>query len=153
MTGYFEHCLCDLDGCPILQVKSSDGRHFELTRDFDYVARDGRRFRAPIGGKSDGCSTPPEIWNAMGVPWLPPFGKYWPAAFIHDGAYQNWLLVVNAEGICSAANLSKDQADALFLEIMEVLNVKLLERCAIYEGVHLCGWRAFRDDREMLSSS
>ena len=153
MNGYFEHCLCEEDGCPILQVKSSDGRHFTLTAPLDYITRDGRRFRAPIGSKSDGCSTPPEIWNAMGVAWLPPFGKYWPAAFFHDGAYQNWLLLVNADGICRQADLTKDQADDLFAEIMEVLNVKFFERSAIYEGVHLCGWRAFREDREDVAAS
>ena len=149
----FEHCEFDSNGCPILQVKGSDGRHFELTQSLDYVARDGRRFRAPIGGKSDGCSTPPEIWSALGLTWLPPFGRYWPAAYFHDGAYQNWLLVVNAEEICSAANLTKDQSDDLFLEIMEVLNVKLLERSAIYEGVHEAGWRAFREDRAVVATS
>lgn len=143
----FEHCEFDDNGCPVLKVKSSDGRHFVLTDFIDYVSETGIRFRAPMGGKSDGCSTPPEIWAAMGVSWLPPFGKYWPAAYFHDGAYQNWLLTVNPDGICSIANMTKDQADDLFREIMEHLEVKLLERSAIYEGVHLAGWRAFRDDR------
>jgi len=153
----FEHCDLDENGRPILAVKSSDGRHFELLCSFDYVAGDGRRFRAPIGATSDGASTPPELWSLMGEQWLAPFGTYWPAVFIHDGGYQNWLqLVDHSDNISPAnispANLTKDQADELCKEIMEVLNVKIGERSAIYEGVHLLGWRAFREDREAAAT-
>ena len=84
---------------------------------------------------------------------MPPFGRYWPAAYFHDGAYQNWLLLVNADGVCRQADLTKDQADDLFAEIMEVLNVKELERAAIYEGVHEAGWSAFREDRQAAAAA
>ena len=143
----FEHCDLDANGRPLLLVRSSDGRHFELLCAFDYVARDGTRYRAPIGAKSDGASTPPELWSLMGEQWLAPFGTYWPAVFIHDGGYQNWLQRVGLDGNVSQANLTKDQADELCKEIMELLNVKVGECCAIYEGVHEFGWRAFREDR------
>lgn len=132
----------------MLVVRGSDGRHFELVNSFDYVARDGRRFRAPIGAKSDGASTPPELWSLLGEQWLAPFGTYWPAVFIHDGAYQDWLQLVDPHGNVSPAKLTKDQADELCREIMEILGVSLAQRAAIYEGVHLLGWRAFREDRK-----
>lgn len=32
--------------------------------------------------------------------------------------------------------------------MMEVINASEAQRCAIYEGVHLLGWRAFREDRK-----
>lgn len=143
----FERCQLDPNGRPFLVAKSSDGRHFELVCSFDYVSRDGTRYRAPIGAKSDGASTPPELWCLMGQQWLAPFGTYWPAVFIHDGAYQNWLQRVDKNNVIQAANLTKDQGDELCKEIMEVLGVALGERCAIYEGIHEFGWRAFREDR------
>lgn len=144
----FEKCDLDAKGRPLLVVRSSDGRHFELLCAFDYVARDGRRFRAPIGAISDGASTPPELWTLLGQQWLAPFGSYWPAVFIHDGGYRNWLELVTADGKASPANLTRDQADELCKEIMELLDVPLGERCAIYEGIHLLGWSAFRQDRK-----
>jgi len=143
----FEHCDLDSNGRPLLVVRSADGRNFELLCSFDYVARDGRRFRAPIGAVSDGASTPPELWTLLGQQWLAPFGTYWPAVFIHDGGYRNWLQFVADDGTVSLANLTRDQADDLCKEIMEVLNVSIGERSAIYEGIHMLGWRAFREDR------
>ena len=87
----FEHCDLDSNGRPLLVVRSADGRNFELLCSFDYVARDGRRFRAPIGAVSDGASTPPELWTLLGQQWLAPFGTYWPAVFIHDGGYRGFV--------------------------------------------------------------
>ncbi|MGB7767441.1 MAG: DUF1353 domain-containing protein [Verrucomicrobiia bacterium] len=143
----FENCDLDANGRPILVTKSSDGRNFELVCSFDYLARDGTRYRAPIGATSDGCSTPPELWSLMGKQWLAPFGTYWPAAFIHDGAYRNWLQRIDDAGRVQTANLSKEQSDNLFAELMELLGTSIGERSAIYEGVHELGWRAFREDR------
>lgn len=143
----FENCEVK-NGRPQLLVKTTDGRHFELLASLDYVARDGRRFRVPMGATSDGCSTPPELWALMGKQWLAPFGTYWPAAVIHDAAYRNSLRLVTNDGVGSPANLAKDECDALFLEIMEYLGTSVGERSAIYEGVHLLGWGAFREDRE-----
>lgn len=149
----FKNCDLDSAGRPLLVARSSDGRHFELICSFDYIAKDGRHFRAPIGARSDGASTPPELWTLMGEQWLTPFGTYWPAVFLHDGGYQNWLQLVDDAGRVRQANLTKDQADELCREIMEELCVSLGQRTAIFEGVHLLGWRAFREDRIASSPS
>jgi len=70
------------------QVSSVDGRNFVLLADAFYTSADGARYCLPAGAASDGASTPPEVW-----PLMPPFGKYWPAAYLHDAAYRNTLRV------------------------------------------------------------
>jgi len=84
-----------------LRVSSLDGRNFVLLADVFYVAGDGTRYCLPAGATSDGASTPPEVW-----PLVPPFGKYWPAAYLHDAAYRNTLLMWNGLAWIPAA-LSK----------------------------------------------
>ena len=124
-----------------LKVSSLDGRNFVLLADAFYVAGDGTRYCLPAGASSDGASTPPEVW-----PLLPPFGKYWPAAYLHDAAYRNRLLVWNGLDWSPAA-LAKAKCDALLLEAMESLGVGLVERRTLYEGVVIGGTSSFEQDR------
>ena len=129
------------------RVATLDGRNFTLLADVYYLARDGARYRLPIGAASDGASTPPEVW-----PLLPPFGPYWPAAYLHDTAYRNTLLAWNGTTWVPAA-LPKAQCDNLLLEAMEILGVDLIQRRTIYEAVVLAGTPAFHQDRAEPSSS
>ena len=142
------------------KVSSVDGRNFVLLADVFYISADGTRYCLPAGASSDGASTPPEVW-----PILPPFGKYWPAAYLHDAAYRNTLLVYAhpsrpssvalappsptplGEGIWVRAALAKEKCDALLLEAMESLGVGVVERQTIYEGVVLGGAASFDQDR------
>ena len=124
------------------RVSTQDGRNFALLADAFYVAKDGTRYCLPAGSTSDGASTPPEIW-----PLIPPFGLYWPAAFLHDAAYRNTLLVCDAAAGRAKANLPKDKCDALLLEAMETLGVGLVERHTIYDGVVIAGNSSFEADR------
>lgn len=124
-------------------VATSDGRNFTFTAPVTYCARDGRLFRIPEGATTDGASTPPILWQT-----LPPFGAYWRAAALHDAAYRNTLQKQNDTGTdWIAANLTKDECDALLLEAMELDGVDAVQRDAIYEGVHLGGFEAFKEDR------
>lgn len=118
-----------------------DGRNFVLLTDVLYVAGDGTRYCLPAGAASDGASTPPEVW-----PLIPPFGRYWPAAYLHDAAYRNTLLVWNGTGWIPAA-LPKAKCDALLLEAMTALGVGEIERGTIYEGVVIGGRSSFEADR------
>ena len=124
------------------QVSTVDGRNFTLLADAFYVAKDGTRYCLPAGSTSDGASTPSEIW-----PMIPPFGLYWPAAFLHDASYRNALLVWNGNGWVKAA-LPKEKCDALLLEAMETLGVGFVERQTIYEGVVVGGGSSFATDRK-----
>ena len=123
------------------QVASADGRNFVLLADAFYTAKDGTRYCLPAGAASDGASTPPEVW-----PLIPPFGLYWPAAYLHDTAYRNTLQVWNGAA-WSPARLPKAACDALLLEAMEALGVGLVERQTIHEAVVLAGQSSFAADR------
>jgi hypothetical protein len=125
-------------------VTTRDGRYFILAESVIVYAR-GARYKIPQGAKSDGASTPREVW-----PLIPPFGKYWPAAFLHDAAYQNTLLIWRG-GQWVTANLSKAECDALLLEAMDALGVGLIERETIYKAVVLAGQSAFDSDRHTLT--
>ncbi len=116
-------------------VRTSDGRNMVLLEEITYTARDGRVITIPAGSASDGASTPPALW-----PTLPPFGRYWPAAFLHDYLYR-----------CS--DLPKALCDDLLLEAMQSLGVEALEARVIYEGVHYGGASSFAEDRAAQAKS
>jgi Protein of unknown function (DUF1353) len=96
----------------------------------------------PKGAATDGASTPQAIWDV-----LPPFGAYWLAAFLHDCAYQNTLLIVKETGMEKAA-LFKDDCDSLLKEAMQSLGVDNADVETIYQGVRVGGFKAFNDDRQ-----
>ena len=146
----FKNVQFDVNGRPLLKTLSSDGRHFTMLGGPSFVAADGTEYVAPDDGTatSDGASTPPILWTLFGREFLAPFGIYWPAVYWHDGGYQNWLMIRQADGTLKRANLTKEQSDKLCLEIMEALKVPWLIRDDIYEGVVLGGAMAFSDDRK-----
>ncbi len=135
------------------QVETEDFRHFSNLVAKEIVAQydDGsyKMFRVSVGAKSDIASTPPEVWAKAGVVvWLPPFGPYAPDAYAHDSAYQNTLEVFDPVGrYWTPANLSKDESDELLKALMFSGGVDPLKAEEIYQGVHVGGWRAFREDR------
>jgi hypothetical protein len=124
-------------------VRTTDGRNFVVAENIDLVDEKGTTYRVPVGAQSDGCSIPPELWGTK----LTPFGPWWRSAVVHDAGYRNTLLRLRADGTWDNADLSKDQCDHLFLDCMLCDGVDLLIREAIYEGVHIAGWKAFREDR------
>jgi hypothetical protein len=112
-----------------ISATSGDGRIFTLLEPLVYVARSGEVVTVPAGTPTDGASTPGPIWNTV-----PPFGKYWLAAIMHDYLYR-------------FTTRPKDECDILFLEAMLYCGVDVVEAHAIYEGVHLFGQSAFDEDR------
>lgn len=110
-------------------VQTSDGRNFVLLEPVTYTAQDGTAYVIPAGATSDGASTPREIWLTV-----PPFGRYWPAAFLHDYLYR-------------CTDIPKMQCDDLLMEAMVVLGVAQIEAEAIYRGVDLFGKASFNADR------
>lgn len=118
-----------------IDVRTGDGRNFELLTPFTFTTAAGVVHEVPAGSTSDGASTPRELW-----PTLPPFGSYWLAAFLHDWAYR-------------FSDLGKDECDALLLEAMHCQGVSAFIAAEIYQGVHLFGQGSFSADRAMRAAS
>lgn len=114
-----------------MKVESDDGRNFTLLEPYNYLCRSGELITIPAGTTSDGASTPRELWAS-----IPPFGKYWKAAILHDYLYR-------------VTNRPKAECDNLLLEAMESLGVNEIEAHAIYEGVNLAGKWSFEEDRKL----
>ena len=125
---------------------TSDFRIFAMMEPVDFFARDGRHFRIPKAATSDLASIPRPAWSL-----LPPAGtdgaEYALAAFGHDAAYRNTLLLVNADGTTQKAALSKEDCDLFLREAMIACNVPMDIVFAIYEAVRLAGSSAFAGDR------
>jgi len=112
-----------------LKVESVDGRNFTLLEPLVYEARNGEVITIPVGAATDGASTPQAMWNV-----LPPFGKYWMAAVLHDGLYR-------------LMKQPKARCDDLLLEAMLSLGVDEREAGIIYAGIKVGGWASFEEDR------
>lgn len=117
------------------KVQTSDGRNFVLLESFSYITQSGILIVVPSGSTSDGASTPPELW-----PTIPPFGKYWKAAFLHDYLYRS-------------TQYPKIFCDSVFKEAMIGLGIDKLESDVIYEGVNLFGTSSFDQDRMNVTLS
>jgi hypothetical protein len=112
-----------------IKVETSDGRNFVLLEPVVYVTGFGAHLTIPAGTTSDGASTPALIWSAV-----PPFGLYWPAAYLHDWLYRATLM-------------PKPECDDLLKEAMLSLGVDSELVDVVYEGVKLGGQSAFDADR------
>lgn len=117
------------------QVSTADGRNFVLLDPEPYLAASGEMIVIPAGATSDGASTPCELW-----PTIPPFGKYWKAAFLHDYLYRN-------------TTRPKTECDGLLFEAMISLGCSMIEAAMIFGGVHYGGEHSFDSDRAALADS
>lgn len=92
----------------------------------------------PKGFPTDGASVPRPLW------WLwPPFGgDYDQAAALHDWLYRTQF-----------NNIDRVLADAILLEAMRVLGVRVAARLAIYLGVRLGGWWTYRKYRRAAAAA
>lgn len=86
--------------------------------------------RVPEKFVTDLGSVPRVLWNLV-----PPMGRADKGFVIHDWLYQ--------QGTCT-----RGQADAVLEEAMEVLQVRWSLRAAIYRGVRLGGFLAWRSYRQ-----
>jgi hypothetical protein len=120
----------------------SNGENWYLDRSFRYETG------VPVGSGSG--SSPilihvPErfITDFASVPSLlaavlPRWGKYGPAAIIHD-----WLYWEQPDAF------PKERADEVFLEAMKLLGVGPIRTWALYNGVKLFGRMAWNENRRM----
>lgn len=92
----------------------------------------GYKIEVPSGFLTDLASTPKYLWFAF-----PPFGDYTDAAIVHDYLYSIY---------CKYKEITREQADKIFLELMKRLGVPLWKRQLMYRGVRMFGWLFFRKD-------
>ena len=116
-----------------------DGRRWKLIRSFEYYRGDTilkETVTVPAGFVTDFASSPRPFW------WLvSPWGKYGKAAIIHDFLYQWHGYEYPLHGW---ADVTRKQADDIFLEAMTVLGVKPWRSRLMYWAVRLFGWFAWR---------
>lgn len=98
-----------------------NGMSAVLIRNFEVKTRSGRLIVVPVGFRTDFASVPRPFWRI-----IPPWGPYSPAAVVHDYLY------VSGE-------LSRKEADQIFLELMERLGVEKWKRTAMYWAVRIGG--------------
>lgn len=151
-------------------VWTSDGRNCRFALPVRWRDENGTLFQSPAGAWTDWASTPSFMW-----PELPPFGDYAIPAGNHDTAYRDTAqrcrhdapqealehanamrreaidLLQKADELESeywvSANFTRDQSDTLFMDAMIARGVDEEKRKTLYNGVHLFGWKAFREDR------
>jgi hypothetical protein len=125
---------------PYFSVATADGHNFFLLENAIYISKNGTTYILPKGATSDGASTPQALWSTG----LAPFGTYWKAAYLHDCAYRNTLLLADGK---TPANLSFEDSNNLLKEAMELSGDGDLTIFNIYEGVALGGKSSFDNDR------
>lgn len=125
--------LSELIVSPWPFTAQSDGKNWELKEDLTY---DSDRFGlvvVPAGFLTDFASVPAVLWAH-----IPPWGVYGPATVLHDFVY--WMHGTGRR------DLTREDADYLLLEAMDVLGVGEPLRTLIYDGVRLGGQSGWDDD-------
>jgi Protein of unknown function (DUF1353) len=115
----------------------ADGRTWVIRCDFGYdVGSEGSgdTIDVPVGFRTDFASVPRVLWV-----FLPPWGRYGNAAVIHDYLY--WV-----------QSRSRQEADSILLEAMDVLGVSPLQKLPIYWAVRVAGWIAWRGNQRLRRS-
>lgn len=108
-----------------LYVEILDNRKFVVLEDFSVVTKDGEVITVPEGFTTDAASIPRLFWS-----FLPPLGRYTKAAVVHDYLYRTHLK-------------TKEDADKIFLWLMEDLGVEKVRRTVMYYAVKLFGKKAY----------
>lgn len=111
-------------GLPVLVRYDNEHLPFELAEPVRY-SNEITDLTIPRGFELDFASIPRAFW------WLwPKVGRYARAALVHDALYRK-------------GDVSRVQADALFLAIMEQDGVRWCDRWPLYLAVRLFGWIAW----------
>lgn len=107
-----------------VEVRQNGDKTWTVLRALSYRARDDD-FEVPANGETDFASVP-----RLFVWLLPRYGRYTPAAILHDHL---WRVAV-PEG-----QLSRRDADGIFLQAMRQLGVPFLRRWIMWAAVRWAG--------------
>ena len=122
----------------------------KLIKPVPYLSLKGDLFEIPDHQPTDYASAPPPLW---GPPlYIIPYGWWSLPAAGHDSGFQNLLIRMMPDGTKTIANLTEPQCNDLLNEMMNAIKpnptpFEILQRDAIYAGVTLGGWHAFKQDR------
>ena len=114
-----------------LKTTPIDDKYWEVMEDYYYKTSRGI-IRVPKGFRTDYASVPKIFRNIINT-----YGKHGRAAVVHD-----WLYSSQCE-----INVTRAEADKIFLEIMVEWNVKKYKRILMYVLVRIFGGSHFRKDR------
>lgn len=99
----------------------NDGRRAKLVAPFVLFDSQGRKHEVPVDFVTDFASVPRFFWRL-----IPPWGPYIGAAVVHD-----WLYATHA--------MTRQEADAVFLDLMKQLSVAAWKRSVMYAAVRAFG--------------
>ena len=88
----------------------------------------GYKITVKAGFDFDGASIPQALWGVYGNPLS---GKFRIAALVHDALY-------------ASEKLSRELADAIFLDLMKQHEVGYIKRQTMYYAVRSAGWYVWR---------
>ena len=151
MLNTFPICACHLApgqfSSRIFNTDSSDGKLFILEEPEFYFSKNERLFKLPRGGQSDGLSAP-QLAAAFGRDHG---GDDWPAGWVHDGGYRNWLMIWDAtleEFVRwdAAHGRSKQACDDLLYECAEACGDDEAMAQTLYWAVVEFGKRSYQRD-------
>ena len=104
-------------------------RLWRVEDDFTYTPKKYPPVTIKAGYETDGASVPRLLWSL-----IPPFGKHFYGAIVHDRLYKEY------KDITSPIKRSRKQCDDIFLEAMKDLGVNFTKRYTIYWAVRGFGW-------------
>lgn len=104
---------------------------------FAFISPSVGRVEVEEGFDTDYASVPRGLWNLY-----PPDGEYSPAAWIHDALYWH-----QATAEINGKPVTREQADAVFLEGMTALGIGWFTRSILYRAVRLGGGTAWEDNQ------
>ena len=113
----------------LVAVLCASGRSAKLAKPFSVSLGDSS-WTVPADFVTDFASVPRCLW------WIvPPWGRYFPAAVVHD-----WLY--------STHDRPREDADRIFLMLMDALKIPTWRRRAMYIAVRLFGEHAWNESRK-----
>jgi len=123
-----------------------DGRTWIIRKKFGYdIGSEGSNefIEVPVGFMTDFASVPRLFWAI-----LPQWGTYGNAAVIHDFCYWQQQITKKKGKKLVTKNITRKQADKIFLEGMAVLKVPLYHIYPIYWAVRAFGWLHWRTSQK-----
>lgn len=112
------------------QLRSNNCRDFELLEPIVYITNGAVEIEVPAGFVTDHASIPRFAWI-----WLPPYGRWSPAAVVHD-----YLCKRHAADDAHPAAHSRADCDKVFLEALRSLDVKLTDRIVMWLSVRMASY-------------
>ena len=107
-----------------------DGRTVELLDPYTYHHPHHGKILVPAGFRTDFASVPRLFWRVV-----PPWGRYSPAAAVHDYLY-------------ATGQMSRRDADVVFYDKMIALGVNKAKAWTMYRAVRMFGGLAWRNWRK-----